>query len=123
MRPVNEAARREWLLALRRFKYGFRVRAKLGVLDPFRQQVVQQRLHDGCWFMPQWHDDKWLTLLYTCIRQQEYPEELLLGFVKTAEIEFFTLDQPPTVEKTVAAVDRICKQLNYRLREKFGVFN
>jgi len=122
MPSIDEAKRREWLRALRRFKYGIKVRAKLGVLKSICEQVAAERKGKQQWDAPQWEHDRWVTFLYTCIKDNEYPPELLVGFVKTAEVTFLTSNRQPTVDKTIDAVNQICKQLSKPLRTKFGVF-
>jgi len=122
MPSIDEDKRREWLRALRRFKYGIKVRAKLGVLKSICEQVAAERKGKQQWDAPQWEHDRWVTFLYTCIKDNEYPPELLVGFVKTAEVTFLTSNRQPTVDKTIDAVNQICKQLSKPLRTKFGVF-
>jgi hypothetical protein len=119
---VDVNCRREWLRALRQFKYGVRVRAKLGVLQTICQQVAAQRKGKQVWDAPQWEHDRWVTLLYTCIRDNQFPPELLEGFAKTAEITFLSSRKQPTVQGTLDAVDYVCKLLSKQLRIKFGVF-
>jgi hypothetical protein len=120
---VNKDARRAWLRALRCFKHGVKIRAKLGILQTYCDQVEAERRGKHTWDSPYWEDDKWVTLLYTCIKNNEYPPELLEGFVKSAEAAFFRPAGQPTVKMTVAVVNDICKQLSKQLRRKFGVFS
>jgi hypothetical protein len=122
MLRIDEDKRREWLRALRRFKYGIKVRAKLGVLQSICEQVAAERKGKRQWDAPQWEHDRWVTFLYTCIRDNEFPPELLEGFVKTAEVTFFATNKQPTVDKVLDAVDQVCKRLSKPLRYKFGVF-
>ena len=122
MLTIDDNKRREWLRALRRFKYGIRVRAKLGVLQAICEQVAAQRKGKQVWDTPDWEHDRWMTLLYTCIRDNQHPPELLEGFVKTAEVTFFNKRKQPTVESTIDAVNHVCKLLSKPLRQKFGVF-
>ena len=122
MPRIDEDKRREWLRALRRFKYGIKVRAKLGVLQTICEQVAAERKGKQRWDAPQWEHDRWVTLLYTCIKDNQFPPELLTGFVKTAEITFLNARKQPTVEGTVEAVNEICREHSKALRQKFGVF-
>jgi hypothetical protein len=122
MPKINEAKRKFWLRSLRRFKYGIKVRAKLGVLQTICEQVAAERKGKQKWDAPQWDHDRWVTLLYTSIRDNEFPKELLEGFVKTAEVTFMNPHKPPTVEGTAYAVDQVCKARSVALRQKFGVF-
>ena len=122
MPRIDEDKRREWLRALRRFKYGIKVRAKLGVLQTICEQVAAERKGKQRWDAPQWDHDRWVTLLYTCIKDNQFPPELLTGFVKTAEITFLNPRKQPTVEGTVEVVNEICRRQSNALRRKFGVF-
>jgi len=122
MPRIDDDKRREWLRALRRFKYGIKVRAKLGVLQTICEQVTAERKGKQRWDAPQWEHDRWVTLLYTCIKDNQFPPELLTGFVKTAEITFLNPRKQPTVEGTVEAVNEICREHSKALRQKFGVF-
>jgi hypothetical protein len=119
---IDEAKRKFWLRSLRRFKYGIRVRAKLGVLQTICEQVAAERKGKNKWDAPQWQHDRWVTLLYTCIKNNEFPPELLAGFVKTAEVTFMNPHKQPTIEGTVDAVNAICREHSKALRQKFGVF-
>jgi len=120
---VNKARRLEWLRALRRFKYGVKVRAKLGVLDTLCKQVAEERGGQSVWDAPQWAHDRWITLLYTSMRDNEFPPELLVGFVKTAEVTFMSPRRQPTVENVLLAVDGVLTARSVQLRAKFGVFD
>lgn len=122
MPRIDEDKRREWLRALRRFKYGIKVRAKLGVLRAICEQVAAQRKGKQVWDAPQWEHDRWVTLLYTCIKNNEFPPQLLEGFVKSAEVTFLNFHRQPTVQHTVSVVNQICREQSKALRQKFGVF-
>lgn len=122
MPRIDEDKRREWLRALRRFKYGIKVRAKLGVLQTICEQVAAERKGKQVWDAPQWEHDRWVTLLYTCIKDNTFPPELLVGFVKTAEVTFMSPRKQPTVEGAVDAVNEVCRAQSKALRCKFGVF-
>lgn len=119
---IDQAERREWLRALRRFKYGMKVRAKLGVLQTTCEQVAAERKGKQQWDAPSWSHDKWVTFLYTCIKDNTYPPELLTAFTKTAEVTFMTTRKQPQVERVLDVVDDVCKQNSRALRHKFGVF-
>lgn len=122
MPRIDEDKRREWLRALRRFKYGIKVRAKLGVLQAICEQVAAQRKGKQVWDAPLWEHDRWITFLYTCIRDNQFPPELLEAFVKTAEVTFLNPRKQPTVEGTIDAVNELCREHSKALRSKFGVF-
>lgn len=122
MPRIDEAKRREWLRALRRFKYGIKVRAKLGVLQIICEQVAEERRGQLQWDCPDWEHENWVHRLYECIRDNEYPTVILQGFAKSAEITFFNPNKQPSPKSVLRAVDNICNQLSRRLRTKFGVF-
>ena len=119
---IDEAKRKFWLRSLRRFKYGIKVRAKLGVLRTICEQVAAERKGKQRWDAPQWDHDRWVTLLYTCIKDNEFPPELLAGFVKTADVTFMNPHKLPTIEGTIDAVNSVCREQSKALRRKFGVF-
>ena len=122
MHQIDDDKRREWRRALRRFKYGIKVRAKLGVLQTICEQVGAERKGKHGWDAPQWQHDRWITLLSICIKDNQFPPELLTGFVKTAEVTFMNPHKQPTIEGTVEAVNEICRAQSKALRQKFGVF-
>lgn len=119
---IAENNRREWLRALRRFKYGIRVRAKLGVLNVFCERVAEERNGRQMWDAPDWSHLRWVTLLYTCIKENEFPPELLIAFAKTAEVTFLNPNKQPTVGGMVVAVNEVCRGQSKALRQMFGVF-
>jgi hypothetical protein len=122
-RKINPENRLIWLRALRRFKLGMKARAKLGILDTLCKEVAVERKGQQVWDCPQWEHDRWVTYLYTCMRDDQYPTELVKQFVKTAEVTFLTSSRQPTVSKVLDAVDLVCRDLSPKLREKFGVFD
>jgi hypothetical protein len=119
---IDEERRREWLRALRKWKYGIKVRAKLGVLKPICEEVARDRSLSSVWTMPDWNTEPWLTLLYESIRDEQFSPRILRAFAESAEVTFLAKLQQPTPERIVEGVDRICKTYSRRLRDKFGVF-
>lgn len=119
---VNEEKKREWRHAVRRFKKGILLRAKLGLIETLCRQVAEERKTQDEWFAPDWSNDQWLTLLYESIRDNRYPIALLKGFVETAEVTFFSPVNQPTVEAVLIAVDDVYRRYSKHLRRKFGVF-
>lgn len=119
---IDEERRREWLRALRRFKNGIQLRAKVGVIEALCQQVALQRRGIPHWDAPQWEHERWVATLYYAIRDNVYPTDLLIGFVKTAEVTFFNPNRQPSVDGVLDVVDQVCRKNSRRLRQKFGVF-
>jgi hypothetical protein len=100
-----------------------RTQAKLGVLDTICDEVAAERKNQNTWDCPDWKHDRWVTYLYTCMKDEQYPAELVRQFVKTADVVFLNTKRQPTVSKVLDAVDLVCRDLSPRLREKFGVFD
>lgn len=119
---IDEERRREWLRALRRFKQGVHLRAKVGVIDTLCKQVAAERRGKTHWDAPQWEHERWVKELHFAIAHNVYPTSLLIGFVKTAEVTFFNARHQPTTEGVIAAVNLVCRQQSRRLRQAFGVF-
>jgi hypothetical protein len=119
---TDDATKRlEWRRTLRRFKYGVRVRVRLGVIEKICDKVGQTRKGSANWTQPDWSDDPWVTLLYNCIVNQEYPEQLLRGFVESAEVRWSELKHPPKVERVLDAVDKVISNQRVKLHKKFGI--
>lgn len=119
---IDNDKRKEWLRALRKFKQGIQVRSKLGVLTGYAQQVAAERKGLSRWNQPNWDDINWITLLSTSIRDDTYPPKLLIGFVQTAEVTFMNARKQPSLEKILAAVNKVCTKSSKHLRWSFGVF-
>ena len=119
MIQADTEKRREWLRALRAFKKGMLVRAKMGVLDSICQQVVAESAVITIWKKPDWDHDIWVTMLYTAIKDNQFPTELLRGFAQSARLMHnFRTDRVTTL----AVMETVCTRLSLRLRQKFGVF-
>jgi hypothetical protein len=121
---VVASKRTEWLRALRVFKRGLKVRAKLGVLDAICRDVIQERTQTKTrydWVQPDWSSDKWIDLLFDSIKNNKHPTELLHGFAQSVQGRAYyhiTISK----ETTLQAADSVCAELSTQLRRKFGVF-
>jgi hypothetical protein len=123
MEHINVDKRREWLRALRRFKQGMKVRARMGVIQAICDRVGEERTHVGGWVWGGPYDpETWVEVLHVCIRDNQFPPELLEAFVKSSEVTYFSPTKQPTAEAVLKAVDWICNQHSKELRRKFGVF-
>ena len=119
---VIPAKRSDWLRALRVFKRGLKVRAKLGVLDSICQDVMAERKLTKTrydWVQPDWSNEKWIDLLFNSIKNNQHPTELLQGFVQSVRTYHYTTISKET---TLQAADSVCAELSVQLRRKFGVF-
>jgi len=120
---VNKIARSAWLTALRGFKRGIQIRAKIGVIDGLCQQVVAERgASRDRWQQPDWSHDQWTEMLFTAIKNNEFSTELLKGFVMSSKVSYWR-HETPTTKSTLEAVDNICDELSIELRRRFGVFD
>lgn len=117
---TDPVKRKQWRQDVARFKYGIKVRLKLGIFDGFRAQVYEARMRSAA-KRPDWDDPYWQKLLCDCIICQAFPDELLLGFTETAEYTFLRVEEPKPAE-ILAAVDWIIEQQNIPLRTLYGVF-
>ena len=120
MIQADTEKRREWLRALRAFKKGMLVRAKMGVLDSICQQVVAESAVVTIWKKPDWDDDIWVTMLYTAIKDKQFPTELLRGFAQSGRLSMYGFRTDRVT--TLAIMETVCTRLSLRLRQKFGVF-
>lgn len=115
----------QWLRALRKFKRGIAVRAKLGVLDTLCERAHDEIKSGGrSAFMmnkPDWVNPKWVDYLYRCIRDGEYTDVLLDGFVKSSHVNWWRGERP-TKAHVIDTVDAVCNKLSIELRKRFGVF-
>jgi len=108
--------RKQWLRDTKRFKRGVRARIKVGALDAYVQQVVEERAKD-----------RWATrpvdldVLVECIKTDTYPAELLLALVWETRPTWRVL--AITTEQVYAAFDGVFTRNSEDLRRRYGVFN
>lgn len=123
LESIDKDKRKYWLGCLKSFKKGMKVRAKMGVLQGFCQQVSAENKGKGRyqWVQPDWSTDKWLELLYTSIKDNQFPNELMKGFVQSSTSGYWRTE--PTPELALHAVDEVCKTYSIELRRRFGVFD
>lgn len=118
---VNPSQRKVWLGALRKFKYGMKARARVGSLSPMIQAELGVRNNR---MTPDWSDPMWSELLYTSIKNTDYPMELLRGFVAHAVHNNWWLHKGSMESISVIdAVDEVCNTYSIDLRRRFGVFD
>lgn len=115
---VNVDARKVWLGALRKFKRGFKVRAKLGALDSFIAEVNNGDRYNRQ--RPNWDDAIWQTKLAESIRDHDFSGELIRGMVQTAHTKSWRATVTP--QSVLEAVDSVCNSYSIQLRRHFGVF-
>ena len=114
---VNVDARKLWLGALRKFKRGIKVRAKLGAFDKYIAEVTADRNNRQ---RPDWDSPEWQKSLADAIRDHDFSEQLLRGMVQTAHTKTWRATVTP--KSVLEAVDSVCNAYSIPLRRHFGVF-
>lgn len=115
--------RKEWRNALRRWKYGIKARARVGALEGVIDQVwtARSNLPKGAhWTKPDWQSDEWVKLLSTSIQKNEYPQEVLQGFVQSCAYSYWNPARPTTAD-VVESCNYVLKTLSTPLRRELGV--
>lgn len=117
---VDPVKRKQWRHDVARFKQGMKIRARMGILDSYRAEVYKARMSSSA-HRPDWKDAYWQRLLCDCITCHSFPEEILRGFVETAEFTYLRVEEP-SVNEILAAVDWVIEEQNIPLRTLYGVF-
>ena len=121
------AERRVWRRSLAAFKKGIKIRVRIHAFDGIIEKVWREHgrgksnTRKADWEQPDWGSQKWIELLEHCIRNREYPPELLEGLVRTRSTKEF-ISRKPTGEDILNNLEYICTRLSYSLRKRFGVF-
>lgn len=118
---TGDQSRLEWRRALRKFKQGLRVRAKIGAFDAICEEIRSERATKK-WQQPTWRDERWIKFLADSIKQQDYSHTLIKGLIQTAEVNLFWKNVPlPSF--AIDAANYVCKQYSKDLRKHFGVID
>jgi len=114
-----------WLRALRKFKAGIKVRAKMNVFEGISDTIEKERndirpgdMHPS---MPDWSTKHYSKLLYTSIKYAKYSPELLKSITES-NADYYWNWVRPTPLAVVDTIKRICDTHSVELRRKFGVF-
>ena len=118
--PIPEK-RKEWLRALREFKKGIKVRAKMNVFEGI-SDIVATGGNIGYYDRPDWSHGIYKELLFTSIRDAKYPQELLKGIAKTHRPDHSWQWTRPSPAEVITAANKICNTYSVELRRQFGVF-
>lgn len=117
LNTVDESARTEWLRALKQFKRGIKLRAKMNVFDSY----LANRVHEHKF--PNWGDKKWVSALTNAIRNQDFNETIMRGIADTTPYgDYWRRHKPLTGKDVVETVDALLKDKSLELRKEFGVF-
>lgn len=118
----NPEDRRIWHIALAKFKAGIIIRAKIGVFNSIIDKVLEESGEAHFYTnRPDWNFPRRLDLLGDCIRDNTFPQELLMDFTMSINV-WSGHNGRPTVNNVVGAVNRILKNKSFELRKRFGVF-
>jgi hypothetical protein len=113
--------RLHWLRALREFKKGIKIRAKMNVFDGL-SDTVEKEGKTGYYDRPDWSHEQHMLLLFESIKNNEFPQDLLLGITKSFRPEHSWTWHRPKPAEIVSETDRICTTYSVELRRHFGVF-
>jgi hypothetical protein len=113
--------RLHWLRALREFKKGIKVRAKMNIFEGFSDTIQKEGSH-GYYDRPDWSHDEHRALLFESIRDNKFPKELLLGITKSYRPDYTWTWARPKPNDVIKETDRICTTYSVELRRQFGVF-
>jgi hypothetical protein len=118
---ANAKERKVWLSSLRKFKYGIKARCRVGVFEPIAKELGKDHAKQ----IPDWSHSTWQDLLYTSIKQTEFPIELIRGITAHAihNRSWYKRNDPFANEDIIEAVNDICTTYSIDLRKRFGVFD
>jgi len=125
---VDPEKRKVWLRMLKRFKRGLKARAKVGALQQHAKRIYDKHAdmerngqHRWQWNMPNWHSDKYYSMLKDSMQSNEFTPEFLDAFVESATPNTYG-NTMATDAHILAYVDTLMNDLSYQLRKDFGVF-
>jgi len=111
-----------WLRALRKFKAGIKVRAKMNVFEGISDTIEKERNVKGAYHsMPDWSTKHYSKLLHTSIRDAKFSPELLKGIAESNANYYWNWERP-TPSAVIDTVKKICDTHSVELRRKFEVF-
>ena len=112
-----------WLRALRKFKAGIKVRAKMNVFEGISDVIEKEKSNNRSTHhsMPDWSTKHYHKLLYTSIRDCKFSPELLKGITESNATYYWNWTRP-TPAAVIDTVKKICDTRSVDLRREFGVF-
>lgn len=109
--------RRIWLQTLRRFKRGLAVRGRVGVFTAIHTAMAAEKFPT---LRMDTLSDSFVEFLYNCMRNDEYPDELLRNLAFTRYGLWRTTNSLDKL--AVEHASSTLSSLSFRLRQKFGVW-
>ncbi len=116
---VDPAARKQWLGALRKYKRGLKVRQRIGAFDSIAALITTQKAARQ-YTKPDWDNDSWKDKLFECIRDEKYPEDLIIGVAQSVRVFYY--QTTVTTQDILTQFDSLCNAYSIDLRKRFGVF-
>lgn len=111
------AQRLVWLRALRVFKDGIKVRAKMNVFEGISDKIESNNTPIS---RPDWSHETNKALLFTSLRDGVYPTELLTNIALSHSYGWSW--KRPTPKEVSKTIDSICNNNSVELRRQFKVF-
>jgi hypothetical protein len=121
---VDAEANAKWLHDVKRYKRGLKIRAKLGALDGFFDEVqaayAEKGLYSYMYALPMWNDQYTTELVVESMRNEDYPPEILLRIVQEAAVAYRS--RIVTRDGVIKAVDSVFNTHSIHYRKAYGVF-
>jgi len=119
---VIPKVRKQWLRDVKRFKRGLKARAKVGALQGYIQEVVEdtgyiRNLHP----IPQWDSPEITQQVLECMRTDKYPPNLLRLLVQTVNLGW--RQTHITDSMVLENVDTVFNTHSVHYRKAYGVFD
>lgn len=117
---IDEDRRKEWLRALRKFKYTIKTMAKLGAFD---KAIAKAKAGSaGRMIVPDWTGDSALDHLYIAIRDNKCDGELVEALAQHGNYISYWRSSQSSYQIILNSLENVCNTYSIDLRRKFGVF-
>lgn len=115
--------RKEWRRLLARFKLGIKARVRVRAFDGIVDEMWAERQKSQRWDhkQPDWSSELWLDKLESAIRDNQYPQDLLMGIAQTSHTGYY-MSAKPSGSDVLKATNKICNDCSIELRRRFNVF-
>jgi hypothetical protein len=118
---IVQDKRIEWLRASKKFKFGVRTKAKMGIIEPIIEQVYQERMNNpkSSWVRPDWFSEYWGEKLYTAVKNNDTSISMIKLIVESG---YFPNYRKMTTKEVLDSMESIFREQSLELRRRFGVF-
>lgn len=118
---IVQDKRIEWLRASKKFKFGVRTKAKMGIIEPIIEQVYQERMNNpkSSWVRPDWFSEYWGEKLYTAVKNNDTSTSMIKLIVESG---YFSNYRKMTTKEVLDSMESIFREQSLELRRRFGVF-